>query len=124
MAGAFHTRHMAPAVDALRAAAAAVTVHDPALPLLSNRDGAAGRHRRGLAGADRQPGQRAGAVGQVHGDDDRPGRVSALIELPPGGTLTGLARRALPGVAAAALKTPDDLAAARALLAEHGAPDT
>ncbi len=35
--------------------------------------------------------------------------VTALIELPPGGTLTGLARRALPGLARAALKTPDDL---------------
>jgi [acyl-carrier-protein] S-malonyltransferase len=48
--------------------------------------------------------------------------ATALIELPPGGTLTGLARRALPEVARAALKTPDDLPAARALLAEHGTP--
>jgi [acyl-carrier-protein] S-malonyltransferase len=47
--------------------------------------------------------------------------TSAFIELLPGGTLTGLARRALPGVAAVALKTPDDLTAARSLLAEHGA---
>jgi [acyl-carrier-protein] S-malonyltransferase len=43
--------------------------------------------------------------------------VDALIELPPAGTLTGLARRALPGVTAHALKTPDDLEAARKLLA-------
>jgi len=49
--------------------------------------------------------------------------TSAFIELLPGGTLTGLARRALPGVATVALKTPDDLTAARSLLAEHGAPD-
>jgi [acyl-carrier-protein] S-malonyltransferase len=49
--------------------------------------------------------------------------TSAFVELLPGGTLTGLARRALPGVATAALKTPDDLTAARSLLAEHGAPD-
>jgi [acyl-carrier-protein] S-malonyltransferase len=35
--------------------------------------------------------------------------------------LTGLARRALPGVRLLAVKTPDDLAAARALLAEHDA---
>ncbi len=40
VAGAFHTRHMAPAVDALRAAAASVRVSDPAVLLLSNRDGA------------------------------------------------------------------------------------
>ena len=50
--------------------------------------------------------------------------VTALIELPPAGTLTGLARRALPGVQLVALKTPADLPAARALLAEHaGAHD-
>jgi [acyl-carrier-protein] S-malonyltransferase len=47
--------------------------------------------------------------------------VTALIELPPAGTLTGLARRALPGVQALALKSPGDLDAARELLAAHGA---
>jgi [acyl-carrier-protein] S-malonyltransferase len=45
--------------------------------------------------------------------------VTALIELPPAGTLTGLARRALPGIQLVSLKTPDDLHAAKALLAEH-----
>ena len=45
--------------------------------------------------------------------------ASAFLELPPAGTLTGLARRAMPGIETLALKTPDDLAAARALLAEH-----
>ena len=59
----------------------------------------------------------------MHGHDREAG-AGALIELPPAGTLTGLIRRALPGVATLALKTPDDLAAARQLLAEHAdAPD-
>jgi len=49
--------------------------------------------------------------------------ASALIELPPAGTLTGLARRALPQLARVALKTPNDLDAARSLLAEHGTPE-
>jgi [acyl-carrier-protein] S-malonyltransferase len=35
--------------------------------------------------------------------------VTALIELLPGGTLTGIAKRAMPGVATLALKTPEDL---------------
>src|SRR5580658_7927653 len=39
VAGAFHTRHMAPAVEALRAAAEGVAVRNPALVLLSNHDG-------------------------------------------------------------------------------------
>jgi [acyl-carrier-protein] S-malonyltransferase len=45
--------------------------------------------------------------------------VTAIIELPPAGTLTGLARRALPGVALLAVKTPDQLEAARDLIEEH-----
>jgi [acyl-carrier-protein] S-malonyltransferase len=50
--------------------------------------------------------------------------VTALIELPPAGTLVGLAKRALRGVELLALKTPDDLDRARELLKEHvgGAP--
>ena len=44
-----------------------------------------------------------------------------MIELPPAGTLAGIARRELPGVeTVAAASTPDDLAAARALVARHG----
>jgi [acyl-carrier-protein] S-malonyltransferase len=45
--------------------------------------------------------------------------VTAIIELPPAGTLTGLARRALPGVTQLAIKTPDQLEAARELIEEH-----
>jgi [acyl-carrier-protein] S-malonyltransferase len=122
VAGAFHTRHMAPAVDALREAAAGIAVSDPAITVLSNRDGAPVP-----SGAD----WLARIVNQV----SAPVRwdecmrsmaglgVTALIELPPAGTLTGLARRALPGVALLALKTPDQLGAARALAAEHGAAE-
>jgi [acyl-carrier-protein] S-malonyltransferase len=43
--------------------------------------------------------------------------VGALIELPPAGTLVGLARRELKGVRTLALKTPDDLDAAAELVA-------
>ncbi len=46
--------------------------------------------------------------------------VTALIELLPGGTLTAMAKRALPGVELLAIKTPDQLDAARALIAAHG----
>src|SRR5699024_9233809 len=45
--------------------------------------------------------------------------VSALIELPPAGTLTGLAKRALRGVELLAIKSPDDLERARSLVKEH-----
>ena len=42
--------------------------------------------------------------------------VTALLELAPAGVLTGLARRTLPGVETVAVKTPEDLDAAVALL--------
>jgi len=118
VAGAFHTHHMAPAVDALAAAASTVRAADPLRPLLSNRDGAV--VKSGPDWLDR-------IITQV----SAPVRwdlcmqtmvtigVTALIELPPAGTLTGLARRALPGIRLIGLKTPDDLDAARELLAEH-----
>jgi [acyl-carrier-protein] S-malonyltransferase len=122
VAGAFHSPHMAPAVDALRAAAAGVTVNDPAIPLLSNLDGAAV-----ASGADWLERIITQVSAPVRWADCMQTMAdlgtSAFIELLPGGTLTGLARRALPGVATVALKTPDDLTAARSLLAEHGAPD-
>jgi [acyl-carrier-protein] S-malonyltransferase len=119
VAGAFHTAHMAPAVAALREAAAGVTVSDPAIVLLSNADGRA--VTSGKDWLDRIVNQ---VSAPVRWDECMRSAaelgVGAFIELPPGGTLTGLARRALPGVALAALKTPDDLDAARSLLAEHG----
>jgi [acyl-carrier-protein] S-malonyltransferase len=118
VAGAFHTGHMAPAVAALRDAAAAVSVADPAMTLLSNADGAA--VTTGKEWLDRIVAQVAAPVRwdlcmQTMADLG----VTALIELPPAGTLAGLARRALPGVAQLALKTPDQLGAARELIAGH-----
>lgn len=118
VAGAFHTSHMAPAVDELRAASASVEVSDPALTVLSNRDGAVVR-----TGADWLERVITQVSAPVRWDmcmramNDL--AVTAFIELPPAGALVGLVKRALPGVQFLALKTPDDLAAAKALIAEH-----
>jgi [acyl-carrier-protein] S-malonyltransferase len=46
--------------------------------------------------------------------------VTGLLEMPPAGTLTGIARRALKGVETFALKTPDQLDEARAFVQRHG----
>src|ERR1700722_14412726 len=118
VAGAFHTRHMAAAEDALAEAAQAVHARDPVRPLLSNRDGTV--VRSGKDWLDRIIQQVSAPVRwdkcmQTMADLG----VTALIELPPAGTLTGLAKRALRGIQVVALKTPDDLDAARVLLAEH-----
>jgi [acyl-carrier-protein] S-malonyltransferase len=122
VAGAFHTRHMAPAVEALREAAASVAVQDPAVPVLSNRDGAV--VTSGTDWLERIITQVSSPVRWNLCMTGMAGLgAGALLELPPAGTLTGLARRALPGVALAAVKTPADLESARALAAEHGAHD-
>jgi [acyl-carrier-protein] S-malonyltransferase len=118
VAGAFHTRHMAPAVAALRDAAASVPVRDPAMTLLSDADGAA--VTTGKEWLERIIAQVAAPVRwdlclRTMADLG----VTAIIELPPAGTLAGLARRALPGVAQLAVKTPDQLGTARELIEEH-----
>ena len=115
VAGAFHTRFMAPAVDTLRAAAAEVAASDPVSTVWSNRDGAA--VDSGAAFVDLLVDQVASPVRW-----DRcmasfaDAGVSAIVELAPAGTLVGLAKRALRGVPAVAVKTPGDLEAAAALI--------
>lgn len=120
VAGAFHTEHMAPAVEPLKALADGLTVHDATLPLVSNADGEVVTDGRTVV--DRLVTQ---VVSPVHWDLVMERLlalgVTAVVELPPAGTLVGLAKRAMPGVATLALKSPDDLEAARALVAEHAA---
>jgi [acyl-carrier-protein] S-malonyltransferase len=118
VAGAFHTKHMAPAVDALEAAAAGTTIKDPVITLLSNADGRV--VTSGPNWVDRIVNQVANPVRwdlcmATMSDIG----VTALIELVPGGTLTAMAKRALRGVELLAIKTPDQLDAARALIAAH-----
>ncbi|MGW5005832.1 ACP S-malonyltransferase [Streptomyces parvulus] len=118
VAGAFHTRHMAPAVDKLAEAAAALTPADPAVTYVSNKDGQA--VATGAEVLDRLVGQVANPVRwDLCMETFAKLGVTAVVELCPGGTLTGLAKRALPGVKTLALKTPADLDAARELVADH-----
>jgi [acyl-carrier-protein] S-malonyltransferase len=119
VAGAFHTDHMAPAVDVLARLAKSVSTHDPRTPVISNRDGKVVHEGQDVL-------QRI--VTQV----STPVRwdlcmetmldlgVTGLLEMPPAGTLTGIARRAMKGVETFALKTPDQLDDARAFCDKHG----
>jgi [acyl-carrier-protein] S-malonyltransferase len=116
VAGAFHTRHMAPAVSVLEALSPVLVPQNPTVPLLSNFDGKA---------VQDGPQAVASLIAQV----SRPVRwdlcmdtlvrmgVTGVIELAPAGTLAGLAKRGMPGVATVAVKGPEDLDAARELLA-------
>ncbi|MEU4560807.1 ACP S-malonyltransferase [Actinoplanes sp. NPDC023936] len=122
VAGAFHTPYMAPAEAALGAVAPSLTVSDPVRTLLSNLDGKpvadGGEVLRRLV---RQ------VIAPVRWDlcmaSLRELGVTGVIELPPAGTLAGLVKRELKGDGApeiVTLNTPDDLPAARDLIARHG----
>ncbi|MER6420571.1 ACP S-malonyltransferase [Streptomyces sp. NPDC001137] len=118
VAGAFHTHHMAPAVDALAKAAAELAPADPKFTYVSNKDGQT--VATGAEVLERLVGQVANPVRwDLCMETFKELGATALIEVSPGGTLVGLAKRALPGVQTLALKTPDDLDAARELIAEH-----
>ncbi|MFJ9084962.1 ACP S-malonyltransferase [Streptomyces sp. NPDC102384] len=123
VAGAFHTRHMAPAVTKLEEAAKELAPADPTVAYVSNKDGKA--VATGAEVVSRLVGQVANPVRwDLCMETFQELGVTALIEVCPGGTLTGIAKRALPGVKTLALKTPDDLDAARALIAEVAAAAT
>jgi [acyl-carrier-protein] S-malonyltransferase len=119
VSGAFHTSVMQPAVTKLADAAHEMDVNNPVAPVISNRDGAIITNGDELL---------ARIVGQVSG----PVRwdlcmatlaaqgVTGVIEVAPGGTLTGLVKRAQPGIELFAIKTPDDIEVAREFARTHG----
>jgi [acyl-carrier-protein] S-malonyltransferase len=122
VAGAFHTPYMAPAERALAGIAAGVTAADPSKIMLSNLDGVAVNHgREVLTRLVRQ------VTAPVRWDACMRSLadlgVTAVIELPPAGTLAGLLKRELKGPGCpeiVTLQTPEDLPAARDLIARHG----
>ena len=124
VAGAFHTSAMAPARDALEAFGTGLTFADPTPKLISNADGALV-----TSGSDLLTRLVAQVAAPVRWDLCQQTMVDlgvqAVLELAPGGTLVGLAKRTMPGIETLAVKTPDDLPAARALLAARigGAPE-
>lgn len=120
VAGAFHTRYMQPAVEALRTAAADVAVADPGLRIWTNRDGSA--VASGAAFVDLLVGQVASPVRWDKTMESFAAEgITGIIELAPAGALVGLAKRGLKGVPTVAVKTPDDLAAAHELIDQEAA---
>ncbi|MFF0542110.1 ACP S-malonyltransferase [Nocardia thailandica] len=110
VAGAFHTAFMAPAQDAVAEAIAQISPGEPTRVLLSNSDG-----EPVTSGKDAIDKLAAQVTRPVRWDlcteTVRAAGVSAVAELPPAGTLVGIAKRELKGVPNLALKTPEDLPA-------------
>lgn len=107
-AGAFHTHYMASAMDGYATAAAEIAVNDPITTLLSNVDG-----QPVTSGQDAMDKLVAQMTRPVRWDlcNQTMGKlgITAIVEFPPAGTLTGIAKRELRGVATRAVKTPADL---------------
>jgi len=107
-AGAFHTHFMASALDGYAAAAAAADTAEPTTTLLSNADG-----QPVSSAADAMEKLVAQLTRPVRWDlcNDylRQAEVAAIVEFPPAGALTGIAKRELRGIATHAVKTPADL---------------
>ena len=119
VAGAFHTSYMQSAVEPLRSLAATMSPTQPSVGVLSNKDGAVISD-----GAD--------ILARIVNQIANPVRwdlcmetlvslgVTGVIEVAPAGTLVGLIKRAAPSIEQFALKSPDDLDAARIFVANHG----
>ncbi|NUR24345.1 MAG: ACP S-malonyltransferase, partial [Catenulispora sp.] len=119
VAGAFHTPFMAPAEQALSAYAAQIVPADPSRTLLSNLDGTAVTSGTELVGRLVRQVTAPVRWDLVMASLAERG-VTAVIELPPAGTLAGLVKRAVKGLEIVTVNTPDDLATAQDLIQRHG----
>jgi [acyl-carrier-protein] S-malonyltransferase len=108
VAGAFHTPFMDPARDRLRAALSATDLRDSEIAVVANVD--AQPHREGshwetlLSAQLTSPvrwKQSLIAMAEMG--------VTRFAELGPGGVLTGMAKRTVPGARTISVATPDDL---------------
>ena len=118
VAGAFHTSFMAPAVEPLRKLAATLQTHNVSIQVISNKDGQVVRD--GAEVLDRIVNQIANPVRwDLCMETLKTLGVTGVIELPPAGTLVGLLKRAVPEIETFALKSADDLSAAREFAGRH-----
>jgi [acyl-carrier-protein] S-malonyltransferase len=119
VAGAFHTSYMESAVEPLRALAANIETSTPSVGVLSNKDGEVVNDGKEIL--DRIVNQIANPVRwDLCMQTLVSLGVTGVIEVAPAGTLVGLIKRAAPGIEQFAFKSPQDLDAARALVAQHG----
>ena len=119
VAGAFHTSFMESAKDELTSLVTSLNTSNPDLIIWTNSDGSSIEHGDKFLEL---------LINQV----SKPVRwdktmesmslagVTKIIELLPGGTLTGIAKRSMPGVDTLALKNPEDLEKATSFVREQG----
>ena len=118
VAGAFHTQYMQPAVQPVRELASSIATHPVSIQVISNKDG-----QVVIDGAE--------VLNRIVNQIANPVRwdlcmetlkslgVTGVIELPPAGTLVGLLKRAASEIETFALKSADDVQAAREFAGRH-----
>jgi [acyl-carrier-protein] S-malonyltransferase len=118
VAGAFHTSYMQPAVQPLREKAATIKTHQMQFDVISNKDGAIIKDSAEVL--NRIVNQIANPVRwDLCMETMKSIGVTGVIELPPAGTLVGLVKRAASEIEAFAVKSVDDVPAAREFAERH-----
>lgn len=118
VAGAFHTQFMQPAVEPLRTLASNIATNPVSIPVISNKDGQVVTDSSELL--NRIVNQIANPVRwDLCMETLKSLGVTGVIELPPAGTLVGLLKRAASEIESFALKSADDLDAAREFAERH-----
>jgi [acyl-carrier-protein] S-malonyltransferase len=118
VAGAFHTAFMAPAVEPLRALAETISTTPTTISVISNKDGEVVTD--GAQVLTRIVNQIANPVRwDLCMETMKKLGITGVIELPPAGTLVGLLKRGAPEIETFALKSADDLSAAKEFAGRH-----
>jgi len=118
VAGAFHTAFMAPAVEPLRALAATISTSPTTISVISNKDGEVVTD--GAQVLTRIVNQIANPVRwDLCMETMKKLGITGVIELPPAGTLVGLLKRGAPEIETFALKSADDVSAAKEFAGRH-----
>lgn len=118
VAGAFHTPFMAPAVEPLRTLAATISTAPTTISVISNKDGEVVKD--GAQVLTRIVNQIANPVRwDLCMETMKKLGITGVIELPPAGTLVGLLKRGAPEIETFALKSADDVSAAKEFAGRH-----
>jgi [acyl-carrier-protein] S-malonyltransferase len=119
VAGAFHTNFMSPAVAAFGEFASTITTSNPAVGVISNRDGQV--LDSGEEVISRIVSQVANPVRwDLCMSRMQSSGVTKALEVAPAGTLVGLLKRAAENIEGFAFKSPDNLIAANQFVSSKG----
>jgi [acyl-carrier-protein] S-malonyltransferase len=118
VAGAFHSEFMKPAEEKLTQQFNQINLNKPRYRYISNKDGGVVTESSDLE--NRLVSQISSPVRwDMCQATMKDLGVTGMLELAPGGVLTGIAKREMPGVELFAIKSPEDITAAQDFIDKH-----